>query len=96
MKTMAFQSTMKFLPTSRWFVGSLKFLTNKFGDLSLQELESSEVTGSGTGYLPPAPVQVGLINEAQLGHKLGSLGKTDIDPTEDKADHTNLLAVIRV
>jgi hypothetical protein len=36
---MAFQSTTKFLPGSRWFLGSLVFLTDQFGNLSLQELE---------------------------------------------------------
>jgi hypothetical protein len=89
---MAFQSTTKFLPSSRWFLGSLEFLTEKFGDMSLQEPESSEVTGSGTSHLPPAPVRLGLVNEAQLGHRLGSLGETDMDPTGDKVDHT--LAVL--
>jgi hypothetical protein len=63
-------------------------LTDKFGNLSLQEPELSKVTGSGIDRLPPAPVRVGLVNEAQLGHGLGSLGEMDMDPTEDKADHT--------
>jgi hypothetical protein len=93
-KTMAFQSTTKFLPGSRWFLGSLEFLTDKFGDLSLQEPESSEVTGSGTNWFPLAPVRVGLINKAQLKHGPGSLGETDTVPAEDKADHT--LAVLAV
>jgi hypothetical protein len=70
MRTMAFQSTTKFLPGSRWFLDSLEFLTGKFGDLSLHEPEMSEVTGSGTGHLPPALVRVGLVNEAQLRHRL--------------------------
>jgi hypothetical protein len=52
MRTMAFQSTTKFLPGSRWFLGSLEFLTDKFENLSLQEQELSKVTGSGTGHLP--------------------------------------------
>jgi hypothetical protein len=34
-RTMAFQSTTKFLPDSRWFLGSLEFLTNEFGNISL-------------------------------------------------------------
>jgi hypothetical protein len=34
-RAMAFQSTTKFLPSSRWFPGSLEFLTDKFGNLSL-------------------------------------------------------------
>jgi hypothetical protein len=87
-RTMAFQSTIKFLPGSRWFLGSLEFLTDKFGDLSLQTLESSEIAGSSTDRLPPAPVRVGLINEAKLRHRLDSLGEMNTDPAEDKADHT--------
>jgi hypothetical protein len=88
MRTMVFQSTTKFLLGSRWFLGSLEFLTDKFGDLSLQEPESSEVTGLGTGRLPLALIQVSLINEAELSHRLDSLGETDTDPTKDKADNT--------
>jgi hypothetical protein len=56
MRAMVFQSTNKFLPGSRWFLGSLDFITDKFGDLSLQEPESHEVTRSGTGHLPLDPV----------------------------------------
>jgi hypothetical protein len=48
----------------------------------------SKVTGSGTGHLPPTPVRVGLINEAQLGHRFNSLEEMDADPTEDRVDHT--------
>jgi hypothetical protein len=86
-RAMAFQSITKFLPGSRWFLGSLKFLTDKFGNLILQEPELSKVTGSGTGCVPLAPVRVILINEAQHGHGPGSLGDTDTDPTEDEVDH---------
>jgi hypothetical protein len=43
--------------------------------------------GSGTDGLPPALVRVGLINEEQLRHGLSKLGKIDLDPTVDKADH---------
>jgi hypothetical protein len=35
MRTMVFQSITKFLPDSRWFLGSLLFMTDKFADLSL-------------------------------------------------------------
>jgi hypothetical protein len=83
---MTFQSTTKFLPGSRWFLSSLEFLTDKFGNTSLQELELSKVAGSGTDRLPPALVRVGLVSEAQL--RLDSLGETDTDPMEDEADHT--------
>jgi hypothetical protein len=86
MRTLAFQSTTKFLPCTRWFLGSLKFLTDQFGNLSLQEPELSEVVGSGSSRLPPALVPVGLINKAQL--RLGPSGETDTNPMVDKADHT--------
>jgi hypothetical protein len=75
-----------FLPDSRWFLGSLEFLTNKFGNLILQETELSEVIGSDTGRLPSTSVRVGLINEAQVG--LGSLGEKDTYSVEDRTDHT--------
>jgi hypothetical protein len=35
MRAMTFQSTTKFLPGSRWVLGSLLFVANKFGDLNL-------------------------------------------------------------
>jgi hypothetical protein len=79
-RTMSFQSITKFLPGSKLFLGSLEYLTDKFGNLSLQEPESSKVIRSVTGCLPPAPARVGLINEAQL--KLGPLGEMDT------VDHT--------
>jgi hypothetical protein len=87
MRSMAFQFTNKFIPGSRWVLGSLLFVANKFGDLSLQEPESREFIKSGIDRLPPAPVQVGLINEAQLRHGFTKLGKTDTDSSGDKADH---------
>jgi hypothetical protein len=89
---MAFQSTSKFLPGSRWVLGSILFVANKFGDLSLQESKSREVNGSGTGHLPPAPVQVGLINEPQLRHG-SEPGKANQDPSRDKADHILVVLV---
>jgi hypothetical protein len=39
-RSMAFQSTTKFLPRSRWVIGSLLFIADKFRDLNLPELES--------------------------------------------------------
>jgi hypothetical protein len=50
------QSTSKFLPGSRWFLGSLIFIANKFGDLNLQEPKSQKVIMLGTVHLPTAPV----------------------------------------
>jgi hypothetical protein len=91
-RSMAYQSTTKFLPNSRWFLESLQFVTNKFGDLTLQEPELCGIVGSGTGRPAPSPVQVGLINEAQLRHGLSKLGKMGSDPIGDTIDHT--LAVL--
>jgi hypothetical protein len=87
-RAMVFQSTTKFLPDSRWFLGSLEFLTDKFGNLSLQELELNKVTGSGTDRLPLDPFQVSLVNKTQPRHELGTLGKKDTYPAKVKADHT--------
>jgi hypothetical protein len=86
-RSMTFQSTSKFLPNSRWVLGSLLFVADKFGDLSLQEPESSEVTGSGTGRLSPTPIRVSLVNEAQLGHGSNELGEAESNPLADKANH---------
>jgi hypothetical protein len=49
MRSMVFQTATKFLPGSRWALRSLLFITDKFGELSLQKLESPKVTGSGIG-----------------------------------------------
>jgi hypothetical protein len=87
-RAIGFQSTTKFLPDSRWVLGSLLFIADKFEDLNLQELESREVIGSGIDRLPPARIRVGLVNEAQLGRRLDELRKTDLDPSGDKAYHT--------
>jgi hypothetical protein len=88
MRSMAFQSTTKFLSGSRWVLGSLLFIADKFRNLSLQEPKSHEVARLGIGRLPPAPVQVSLVNEAQLRHRSIKLGKTDTDLLGHKADHT--------
>jgi hypothetical protein len=86
-RAMTFQSTTKFLPGSRWFLCKLEFLTDKIGNLSLQGLESSEVTELGTNFFPPAPVQVAFVNKAQLRHGLDLLGETEMDSVGNKADH---------
>jgi hypothetical protein len=90
---MTFQSTTKFLPGSRWVLGSFLFIADKLGDLNLQELELSKVIRSGTGHLPPDLVWVNLINEAQLGHWLIMLWKTDLEPSGDKSDHTLAISI---
>jgi hypothetical protein len=92
-RAMTFQPSTKFLPGSRWVLGSLEFITDKFGDLSLQEPELSEVIVSGTDHLPPVLVRVSLTVVAQLGHGFSALGKTDLDPTGDKADHILAISI---
>jgi hypothetical protein len=52
-KSMMFQSTSKFLLGSRLVFGSLLFIADKMGDLSLQEPKSREIAGSGTDRIPP-------------------------------------------
>jgi hypothetical protein len=96
MRAMAYQSTTKFLPDSKWFLGSLQFVTDKFGDLTLHEPESCRIIRSGIDRLPPALVRVGLISEAQLRHGHRELGKTGSDPKGDKADHTLAAPVTQI
>jgi hypothetical protein len=72
-RSMAFKSTSKFLSGSRLVFRFLLFITNKMGDLNLQEPEPREITGSDTDRFPPIPVRVGLTCEAQLGHESNSL-----------------------
>jgi hypothetical protein len=59
-------TTTKFLIGSRWFLGSLQFITDKFRDLTQQEPKSCGIVGSGTDHLPPALIRVSLVNKAQL------------------------------
>jgi hypothetical protein len=86
-RSMTFQSTSKFSPDSRWAFGSLFFIVDKFGDLSLQDPEPWEIIRSGTNCLPPILARVGLITEAQLGHRFNAMGEAKSDPSGDKADH---------
>jgi hypothetical protein len=85
--------SIKFHCGSRWVLGSLLFIADKFGDTNLREPESSEVIGSGTGSLPPSRVRVDLVNESQLRHGPIEMGKVDPDPLEDNTDHTQVLTV---
>jgi hypothetical protein len=55
-RAMVYHSTTMFLPGSRWFLGSLQFITDKFGDLTLQDPEFRGIVGLGTGCLPPTPI----------------------------------------
>jgi hypothetical protein len=82
-----FQSTGKFLPGTRWVLGFLLFVTDKFGDRSLHEPESPEVAESGTNHVPPIRVRVSLIIDGQLGHGSNILGEAESYPSGDKANH---------
>jgi hypothetical protein len=86
-RLMMFPSSNKFLPDLRWVLGSLLFITDKFRDLSLQELESPKVTGSGTNRISLIPAQVSLIIKAQLEHGSTESGEVEWDPLRDKAYH---------
>jgi hypothetical protein len=86
-RSMVFQLTRKFLPRSRWVLGSLLFITDKFRDLSLQEPESLYVTGSSTDHIPMIPAQVSLVITAQLRHGSNESGEAGSDTSGDKADH---------
>jgi hypothetical protein len=67
--------------------GSLLFIADKMGDLSLQEPESWEIAGSDTDRFPPTPARVGLACEAQLGHESSRLGESELDPSGNNVDH---------
>jgi hypothetical protein len=86
-RSMVFQSSSNFISDSRWVLGSLLFIADKFGDLTLQEPESPEVVGSGTVRVPPISAQVSLIIEAQLEHESNKSGEVELDLSGDKADH---------
>jgi hypothetical protein len=78
---MTYQSTNKFSPDSRLIFGSLLFITDKFGDLSLQEPEPHP-----TKRIPLIPVRVSLVTEPQLRHGFNTSGEMEM-PSGDKADH---------
>jgi hypothetical protein len=59
-RLLALRSTSKFLLGSSLVFGYLLFITDKMGDLSLQEPELREITRSDTDHFPPIPVRVGL------------------------------------
>jgi hypothetical protein len=86
-RSMAFKSTSKFLSGSRLVFGSILFVADKMGDLSLKELKLWEITGSDTDHFPPTSAQVGLTCEARLGHGSSQLGESESDPSGDNCNH---------
>jgi hypothetical protein len=87
MRSTTFRSTSKFLPSSRLVFGSLLFIVDKMGDLSLQKTKSREEVGSNTDRFPPMPVRVNLACEARLGHGSSNTGESELDPSGDRVDH---------
>jgi hypothetical protein len=87
---MVFQSTSKFHPGLRLVFESLLFITDKMGYLSLQELESWEITGSGTDRVHPIPSRDGLACEALLRHESSISGESEPDPARDNANHQEI------
>jgi hypothetical protein len=67
--------------------GSLLFIADKMGDLSLQEPELWEITGSDTDCLAPMSVLVGLACEAQLKHESIRSGESELGPSRDHVNH---------
>jgi hypothetical protein len=86
-RSMAFQSTSKFLPGLRLVFRSLLFIVDKMGDLSLQEPESRVVTGSYTNHILLILAQVGLTCKAQLRNGSSIMGESELDPSGDNANH---------
>jgi hypothetical protein len=86
-RSMTFQSSSKFLPGSRLASGSLLFIANQMGDLSLSEPASREIVGSGTDRVHLIPTRDGLAYEAQLGHKTCLSAESELDPSMDNTDH---------
>jgi hypothetical protein len=68
------------------------FITNKFGDLSVQELKPWEIIGSGIDRIPLILAQVNLVIEAQLGHGFNAFWEANQIPQGIKLTTTGLLA----
>jgi hypothetical protein len=81
---------IKFLPGSRVVFGSLLFVADKMGEVSLQEPESREIVGLDTRYFPPAPTQVGVACEARLEHGSNRSGEFESDPSRDNVNHRKI------
>jgi hypothetical protein len=84
MRLMPFESTTKFLPDLRFVFGSLYFIANKLGDLSMQEPEQQEVSGSGADQLILTPARVSLITATRPDTDLmcqGSQSRVSLETT---------------
>jgi hypothetical protein len=56
-KSMEFQALIKFLPVSRFMLGSLHFITTQLGDLMMQEPELPKIQGSDFDWIPLTQAQ---------------------------------------
>jgi hypothetical protein len=95
-KSMAFDSTSRFLPGSRLVIEYVLFIADKMGDLSLHQPESWEIDGSNTDHFPSTPTQAGLACEARLGHGSSGPGEFESDPSGDSVNHHEMSLTLRV
>jgi hypothetical protein len=95
-KSMAFDSTSRFLPGSRLVIESVLFIADKMGDLSLHQPESWEIDGSNTDHFPSTPTQAGLACEARLGRGSSGPGEFESDPSGDSVNHHEMSLTLRV
>jgi hypothetical protein len=84
---MMFQASAKFLPGSGFVFGSLHFIANKLGDLSLQEPEQQKVLEPGTNRPPSSPARVGLTLQTRPEHGSDVLGEFESDTFRENTDH---------
>jgi hypothetical protein len=74
--------------------GSLLFIANKMGDLSLQEPKLQEITGSDTDRFPPTLVRVSLVCEACPRHGSNKSGESKSDLSVDNVYHCKICCPI--
>jgi hypothetical protein len=86
-RSLVFKLASKFLRGLRLVFGSLLFITDKMGNLSLQEPESREIVRSNIDRLPPTLVRVSLACEAWPRHRSTRLLECESDPSGDNINH---------
>jgi hypothetical protein len=96
LRSMAFESATKFSPGSKMVFGSLLSVTDKMGDLSLQEPKPWAITRSGADQFQLTPIQVGLAWDARPGHKFGNLGESKSDLSRDSANHREIYCLATI
>jgi hypothetical protein len=84
MSTLTLKSSCKTM-TVGTHCGANEIVLHECNVVSIDNHVSSRLE---VGFHPTAPVQVGLINEAQLRHGPGLLERMDPDPSGGKSDHT--------